>query len=89
MAVLGHNPHPANLKHLPPHLRQIYERIQRKANRERRSGTSEYIWGRFQNGALPGAFPAISIGLTDPVEFTALKDSFGKDTAAGMFWLPS
>jgi hypothetical protein len=88
IALLGHNPHAANWKHLPQHLRQIYERIQRKTNPERRTGTAEYIWGRFQNGALPGAFPAISIGLTDPVEFTALKDGFGTETPAGMFWLP-
>jgi hypothetical protein len=88
LTVLGHNPHSSNWKNLDPELRKIYELIQRKAKADRRAGTAEYIWGRFQSPTVPGAFPAISIGLTEPVEFTAIKDALGNETPAGQLWLP-
>jgi hypothetical protein len=87
IGVLGHDPQSRNWKNLPPQLRQIYDRIQRKTKVDRTSGTSEYIRQRFPSQTLPGAFPAISIGLTEPVEFTPLRDNFGNETAAGMSWV--
>jgi hypothetical protein len=87
VGVLGHNPQSKNWKNLPVELRTIYDRIQRKTKSDRTAGTSDYIRQRFNSLTLPGAFPAISIGLTEQVEFTPFKNQFGEETPAGTSWI--
>ncbi|MBB5063935.1 DNA sulfur modification protein DndB [Granulicella mallensis] len=87
LGVLGHDPRSSNWKNLPVELRAIYDNTQRKTKSDRSAGTGEYIQHRFDNSKLPGAFPAICIGLTESIEFTPFKDSYGEETAAGTSWV--
>lgn len=70
MNLLGHDPRSKNWKRLPDELRQIYEYLQRKTDKNRREGVSAYIEERLgPNSIAIGAFPAISIAFQKPAEF--------------------
>jgi DGQHR domain-containing protein len=68
--LLGHDPRSKNWKRLPDDLRQIYEYLQRKTDKNRRESIAAYIEDRLgpDNIAI-GAFPAISIAFQKPIEF--------------------
>jgi len=67
--ILGHDPRSKNWKLLPEDTRKIYEQIQRTTGKNRRDAVSLYIEQRFGNREQIGAFPAISIGVTNTLRF--------------------
>ena len=70
--LLGHDPRSKNWAKLPDDLQELYEYLQRKTSKERRSGTRRYILDRIVPGNFTlGAFPAISIGVIKPPNFTS------------------
>lgn len=72
--LLGHDPRSKNWSKLPDELQELYQHLQRKTNKERRTGTKRYILERIVPGAFTlGAFPAISIGLVKPPTFTPYR----------------
>jgi hypothetical protein len=72
--VLGHDPRSKNWKLLPEATREIYQRIQRPTSKERREGVAGYLEQRFGPRASIGAFPAISIGITQPTHFEPINE---------------
>jgi len=69
--LLGHDPRSKNWPKLSDELQELYQHLQRKTSKERRTGTKRYILERIVPGAFTlGAFPAISIGLVKPPTFT-------------------
>lgn len=69
-SVLGHDPRSKNWRYLPAELREIYEYLQRKTDKNRRVGVSGYIEERFGPDSIAvGAFPAISIAFQNQAEF--------------------
>jgi hypothetical protein len=73
ISLLGHDPRHKNWHRLDDDLRQIYETVQRKTSKARREGTARYIRERMSKDArVLGAFPAISMGVTRPTEFTSV-----------------
>lgn len=79
--VLGHDPRPNNWRTQLESTREIYKRIQRPVNKERREGVAGYLEQRFGGRASVGAFPAISIGITQPTRFEPISD---KSAAIGV-----
>lgn len=76
--LLGHDPRGKNWGRLPIELREIYQYLQRKTSKDRRESIAGYIDERFGTDPLTiGAFPAISIALSNPAEFVPY-DSEGK-----------
>ncbi|MBR0710976.1 DNA sulfur modification protein DndB [Bradyrhizobium liaoningense] len=70
MNLLGHDPRSKNWKRLPDDLRQIYEYLQRKTDKNRRESVAAYIEERLGPDSIAvGAFPAISIAFQQPIEF--------------------
>jgi len=69
--LLGHDPRSKNWRNLPENIREIYQYLQRPTEKKRREGTARYIRDRFDstNSFSIGAFPAISIGATNPLQF--------------------
>ena len=72
--VLGHDPRSKNWKMLPESTREIYQRIQSPTSKDRREGIAAYLEQRFGPRGSVGAFPAISIGLTQPTRFEAVGE---------------
>ncbi len=70
--VLGHDPRAKNWKHLPDDVRSIYEKIQRPTTKSRQGSILEYMRERVSRDMV-GAFPAISIGIMQHVEFEPLE----------------
>jgi len=72
MNLLGHDPRSKNWKRLPDDLRQVYEYLQRKTDKNRRESVAAYIEERLGPDSIAiGAFPAISIAFQQPIEFKA------------------
>lgn len=71
--VLGHDPRSKNWKMLPKSTQEIYERIQRPTTKDRREGVAAYIEQRFGARQGVGAFPSISIGITQPSRFDPMS----------------
>lgn len=70
LALLGHDPRSKNWKNLAPNIREIYEHLQRKTAKSRRDSIAGYIEERFSEDAITiGAFPAISIGFVESLEY--------------------
>lgn len=68
--LLGHDPRSAQWNRLAEDLANIYRHIQRKTDKPRRTGTYRYIEQRMSDRSPTiGAFPAVSIGCTKPLEF--------------------
>jgi hypothetical protein len=66
MNLLGHDPRSKNWKRLPDDLRQIYEYLQRKTDKNRRESIAAYIEERLGPDSIAiGAFPAISIAFSN------------------------
>lgn len=75
-ALLGHDPRSKVWKQLPPEIREIYEFLQRKTAKSRRDSLSGYMEDRFAPDAITiGAFPAISIGFVNPLDFEQSGDA--------------
>jgi hypothetical protein len=76
IALLGHDPRSKNWKQLNPDIRVIYEFLQRKTAKSRRDSISGYMEDRFAPDAFTiGAFPALSIGFVNPLDFESSADS--------------
>lgn len=72
---LGHDPRAEKWKGMEDQPREMYEYIQRKTSKQRRHGTAQYVEDRLGPDRYTiGAFPAISIGMTQPARFVSLKD---------------
>lgn len=74
VALLGHDPRSTKRKQLQqtnPELAAIYNTIQRDTVKGRRDSIADYIADRMPEHAAKtiGAFPAISIGCTNPEDF--------------------
>lgn len=68
--LLGHDPRSSNWKKLPDSIRQVYEYLQRKTSKDRRDSIAGYIEERLGPDHITiGAFPSISIGVREPLEF--------------------
>jgi DGQHR domain-containing protein len=67
--ILGHDPRSKNWKLLPEETRKIYQQIQRPTAKNRRDAVSTYIEQRLGPRDAIGAFPSISIGVTNPLKF--------------------
>lgn len=78
--ILGHDPRSKNWKQLPEDTRKIYEQIQRSTQKNRRDAVSTYIEQRFGPRDAIGAFPAISIGVTNLLKFVPVEP----DSAIGV-----
>jgi hypothetical protein len=76
--LLGHDPRSKNWPRLPSEIREIYEFLQRKTAKSRRDSIVGYMEERFGPDALTiGAFPAISIGFLEPLDFDPIADLNG------------
>jgi len=85
ISLLGHDPRSSNWKSLPAPLRDAYEEYQRKTKPARSEGISKYIAGRLSPGAkIVGAFPSLSIGLTEAPSFEPLRTRAGISIAEGV-----
>ncbi|UVO54178.1 DNA sulfur modification protein DndB [Sphingomonas sp. SUN039] len=81
VSLLGHDPRSKNWKQLHPDVREIYEFLQRKTAKSRRDSIAGYMEERFAPDALTiGAFPAISVGFIDNLEFTQSSEVAGIGT---------
>ncbi len=71
IALLGHDPRSKNWRNLPTNTREIYEHLQRKTAKSRRDSIAGYIEERFSQDAITiGAFPAISVGFVEALDFS-------------------
>jgi DGQHR domain-containing protein len=73
--ILGHDPRSRNWKFIPEETRKIYETIQRVTAKNRRDAVSIYIEQRFGPREAIGAFPAISIGVTNVMKFVPSEEN--------------
>src|ERR1700687_6419784 len=73
--ILGHDPRSRNWKFIPEETRKIYETIQRVTAKNRRDAVSIYIEQRFGPRETIGAFPAISIGVTNVMKFVPSEEN--------------
>jgi hypothetical protein len=86
--VLGHDPRSANWARLNKEYREIYEYLQRKTSKGRREGTAFYIEDRIDGSTnLPGAFPAIALGMVKPPRFEPAKQECGFPKEVGVLLL--
>jgi hypothetical protein len=92
--LLGHDPRSKNWPKLPDELQRLYQHLQRKTSKDRRTSTKRYIQERIAPGSRTlGAFPAISIGLVKPATFIPYRpkgvsgDSTGIPEAVGILQL--
>jgi hypothetical protein len=86
--VLGHDPRSTNWSRLTKEYREIYEYLQRKTSKGRREGTAFYIEDRIDaNTDMPGAFPAIALGMVKPPRFEPAKDGCGFPKEVGILQL--
>jgi hypothetical protein len=75
--LLGHDPRSKYWHRLPDELGEMYKKLQRKTNKNRRTGTKRYIEERIAPGAyVLGAFPAIAIGTISPLRFVHYADKY-------------
>lgn len=85
MTLLGHDPRSSNWKNLPIPLREAYEEYQRKTKPARADTVYDYIGARMGPDAqFVGAFPSLSIGLTDAPRFEPLSRRAGITIAEGV-----
>lgn len=83
--ILGHDPRSTNWRSLPDALRQAYETYQRKTKQSRTDSCATYIRNRLAPSARAiGAFPALSIGLTEVPTFENIRDRPGFNVAENL-----
>jgi hypothetical protein len=86
--VLGHDPRSSNWSRLTQEYREIYEYLQRKTSKGRREGTAFYIEDRIDGSTdMPGAFPAIAIGMVKAPRFESAKEGCGLAKEVGILQL--
>jgi hypothetical protein len=85
ISLIGHDPRSNNWRALPAPLRDAYEGYQRKTKPARSEGISKYIGDRLAPGSkIVGAFPSLSIGLTEAPTFEPLRNRAGVTVAEGV-----
>ena len=85
ISLLGHDPRSGNWKSLTAPLREIYEGYQRKTKASRAEGIEKYIGDRLAPDArIIGAFPSLSIGLTEAPRFEAIRTRAGVSISEGV-----
>jgi hypothetical protein len=85
IALMGHDPRSKFWSRLPDDLRELYQYLQRKTNRERKVGTRRYIETRFAPGSRSlGAFPAIALGTLSHAKFEPYRDRIQGFASAGI-----
>jgi hypothetical protein len=85
ISLLGHDPRSSHWKTLPTPLRLAYEGHQRKTKGLRSEGIYKYIADRLKPGSkVVGAFPSLSIGLTDVPVFEPIRSRAGVTIADGV-----
>lgn len=68
-SLLGHDPR-SPWKSAPPEVREVYETVQRKTDKERKVKLQSYLIDRMsRKGAWIGGLPAIAIGVQNPQKF--------------------
>jgi hypothetical protein len=67
--LLGHDPRQENWRRLSAGLQELYTAIQRRTSGSRRDAIEDYLEERLIEPMMPGAFPAICIGMTRPPRF--------------------
>ncbi len=83
--ILGHDPRSTNWRSLPDALRQAYETYQRKTKQSRTDSCATYIRNRLApNARAIGAFPALSIGLTEVPTFEDIRNRPGFSVAENL-----
>jgi len=86
--VLGHDPRSNNWIRLTQEYREIYEYLQRRTSKGRREGTAFYIEDRIDGSTdMPGAFPAIAIGMVKAPKFESAKEGCGLPKEVGILQL--
>ena len=76
--IIGYDPRSRNWKTLPKDLEQLYTHLQRITKPQRMAGILEYVESRFGvNPIILGAFPAISVGVQNPVPYEAIGTTLG------------
>jgi DndB-like DNA-sulfur modification-associated protein len=68
--LLGHDPR-SPWKSAPAEVRQVYEQVQRKTDKERKTRLRSFILDRMvqEEGNWVGGLPSIAIGIQNPQEF--------------------
>ena len=85
ISLLGHDPRSSNWKMLPAPLREAYEEYQRKTKPARAESIDRYINERLAPGAkIVGAFPSLSIGLTEAPRFEPFRARAGITISDGV-----
>lgn len=71
----GHDPRSQNWKNLPPDVRDLYEKLQRKTSKSRREAMRDYILKRMSPEAYwIGAIPPVVVGMQLPQKFERRED---------------
>lgn len=84
-SLLGHDPRPSHWKYLPEPLRKVYEDHQRKTKPARTEAITDYIKKQLSPGSkFVGAFPSLSIGLTEAPVFEPLRSRAGVSILDGV-----
>lgn len=85
ISLLGHDPRSSNWKALPAPLREAYEEYQRKTKPARAESIDKYINERLAPGTkIVGAFPSLSIGLTEAPRFEPFRARAGITISEGV-----
>jgi len=85
ISLLGHDPRSANWKNLPAALRDAYQNYQRKTKPARAENIHDYIQSRMAPTAhFVGAFPSLSVGLTEVPIFEPLRRRAGVSISEGV-----
>jgi len=69
-SLLGHDPR-SPWKSAPDEIRRVYETVQRKTDRERKTKLQSYLIDRMTRGGWIGGLPSIAIGVQNPQKFVA------------------
>jgi hypothetical protein len=69
----GYDPRPQNWSNLQPHVKEMYEKLQRKTGKRYRDDIKSYVLNRMSpKSTWVGGFPGIVIGMPLPQEFKPL-----------------
>lgn len=85
VSLIGHDPRSSNWKTLAVPLREAYETYQRRTKNIRSEGINRYIRDRMTPSAKRvGAFPSLSIGITETPLFEPLRGRAGVEIQPGV-----
>ena len=83
ISLLGHDPR--STKGLPLHLREAYERYQRRTRTSRSESIQKYITESLApSSQRVGGFPGLSVGLTEVPNFDPLRELAGVEISPGV-----